>query len=176
MDPAQVVAILRTLHSGLLHISEVEEEELDRAERVRAAAADVAAVLADQDGDSEPHGRAPRVGDSAETEYVVEEGDTAAAMGHPDQDVNVLGTPRLGLWFEMSTAPLLPEVGSGVRHVGVGLIVHHLKAVDVGESVRIRTRVVDVTGRAVVFTCEAHSGDRLVGLGTHHRILLETKD
>ena len=122
---------------------------------------------------SSPHPAAPPVGAAAVTVFPVTEDDTAAAMGHPDPSMTVLGSPRIGLWFELATSPLMPPPGGGVRHVGVGLMVHHLSAAEVGEEVAVEARVMDVSGRAVLFTLEATAGGRCVARGVHHRRILD---
>jgi len=105
--------------------------------------------------------------------FRVTDADTAAALGHPDPGVRVLASPRLGLWFEAATSPLMPEPGTGLRHVGVGLVVHHLGGAGVGEEVTVAARVLDVSGRAVIFSLTATAGERPVGRGVHHRRILD---
>jgi predicted thioesterase len=122
---------------------------------------------------AEPHPAAPPVGASTVTVFPVTADDTAASMGHPDPDVTVVGSPRLGLWFELATSPLMPPPGSGVRHVGVGLVVHHVGTAEIGEDVSVEARVLEATGRAVVFTLEATAGGRCVARGVHHRRILD---
>jgi fluoroacetyl-CoA thioesterase len=139
-----------------------------------AALDEAAAYLVARTGRrSPPHPAAPAIGAVSAGDFRVTDDDTAAAMGHPDAGVQVLGTPRLGLWFELATSPLMPEPGAGVRHVGVGLVVHHLGRADVGEDVTVEARVLDVSGRAVVFTLSATAGGRPVGRGVHHRRILD---
>jgi predicted thioesterase len=122
---------------------------------------------------SPPHPAAPAVGATAVTVFPVTTADTAAAMGHPDPEVTVVGSPRLGLWFEVATSPLMPPPGARVRHVGVGLVVHHLAGAEVGEEVAVVARVLEASGRAVVFTLEASVGQRCVARGVHHRRILD---
>jgi predicted thioesterase len=123
--------------------------------------------------DRPPHPAAPPMGASAVSVFAVTAADTAAAMGHPDPAVTVLGTPRLGLWFEIASSPLMPAAGSGLRHVGVGLVVHHLAAAAIGEEVAVRARVVDAAGRSVVFAVDATVGERCVARGVHHRRIVD---
>ena len=119
-----------------------------------------------------PHEALPEVGARVTRDLVVSAGDTAAAMGHPDDSVQVLGSPRLALWFELVSCELLPEPSDDLSHVGVGILVHHLGRADIGETVTVESTCASAAGRRVVFTCRAMVGDRLVGLGVHHRALL----
>jgi predicted thioesterase len=143
-----------------------------RTLRAAMAAEEAAFGLPPADG-APPHPAAPAVGASVVTAFTVTESDTAHAMGHPDPSVNVLGSPRIGLWFEVATGPLMPAPGGAVRHVGVGLVVHHLAAAAVGEDVAIEARVVETSGRAVVFILEATAGERCIARGVHHRRILD---
>jgi predicted thioesterase len=120
----------------------------------------------------EPDPALPAVGSRTTRDLVVAASDTAAALGHPDEDVTVLASPRLGLWFEIVSCDLLPAPGEGPTSVGCGILVHHLGRSDVGETVTVETTVAHTAGRHVVFDCLARSGDRVVGVGTHHRALL----
>lgn len=122
---------------------------------------------------SPPHPAAPAVGATSVTHFPVTEADTAAAMGHPDPGVTVLGSPRIGLWFELATSPLMPDPGGAVRHVGVGLVVHHLGLAETGEEVVVEARVMHTAGRAVVFVLEATVEGRCVARGVHHRRILD---
>ncbi len=139
-----------------------------------AALDEAAAFLVARTGRrSPPHPAAPAIGAVAAKVFPVTDADTAAAMGHPDAGMQVLGTPRLGRGFEVATSPLMPAPGTGLRHVGVGLVVHHLGRADVGEDVTVEARVLDVSGRAVVFSLTATAGERPVARGVHHRRILE---
>lgn len=120
----------------------------------------------------EPAPGLPAVGASLKETFVVASSDTASSMGHPDPLMSVLGSPRLALWFELVSTSLLPGPESGVTSVGVGILVHHLGRADLGEEVTVGARMVGVEGRRVLFDCKARCGDRLVGFGTHHRVLL----
>jgi predicted thioesterase len=122
--------------------------------------------------DAPPHEALPEVGALVTRDLVVSAEDTAAAMGHPDDSVQVLGSPRLALWFELVSCDLLPDTSDDLSHVGVGILVHHLGRADVGETVTVESTCASAAGRRVVFTCRALAGDRVVGLGVHHRALL----
>ena len=163
LTPSQSAIVTETLRVSLAAAAaDVGSDQL-------AALARAAAALAPVDH-AEPHPAWPSVGATVQQALVVDEQDTAAAMGHPDTTVQVLGSPRLALWFEVVTCGLLPS--GGTSHVGAGILVHHLGRADVGESVLVESTCASVSGRRAVFTCRAAVGERIVGLGVHHRALL----
>jgi predicted thioesterase len=165
LTPSQSSFVLETLRVSLAAAAaDVDQDQL--ASLARAAAA---LAPAEQ---REPHAAWPALGDSVVRGLVVASDDTAAAMGHPDDDVQVLGSPRLALWFELVTCELLPAPTAELSHVGAGILVHHLGAASLGETVTVECSTASVSGRRAVFTCRATVGDRLVALGTHHRALL----
>lgn len=120
-----------------------------------------------------PHEAVPAVGTRTVEVRRVTERDTAAAIGHPDEGVEVLSTPTVALWFELVSSALMPEPGGGLRHVGVGILVHHLDTADVGDDVAVTAEVASVDGRAVRFACHATCGGRLVAAGDHQRVVLD---
>ena len=120
-----------------------------------------------------PHAALPALGSSTEQALVVAEADTAAAMGHPDTSVDVLGSPRLALWFEIVASGLLPAPTAALTHVGAGVVVHHLAPARIDEEVTVQATAESVAGRRVVFSCTATVGARCVALGVHHRVVLE---
>ena len=165
LTPAQSAIVTETLRVSLASAAgDVDEQQL--AALARAAAALVPPVVED------PDPAWPAVGATVVRDLEVGPEDTAAAMGHPDAAVQVLGSPRLALWFEIVTCDLLPAPAPELTHVGAGILVHHLGRADVGETVSVECTAASVSGRRAVFTCRATVGDRLVGLGTHHRVLL----
>lgn len=113
----------------------------------------------------------PDVGATAEHTFLVGPEHTAAAQGHPDPEVTVLASPQLAAWFEIAASGAMPVPPPGVRHLGVGILVHHLGAARPGDEVTVRTTITAVEGRRVLIDCEATVGDHLVAFGTHHRVL-----
>ena len=122
--------------------------------------------------DAAPHPSLPALGSRSVTAVTVGDADTAAAMGHPDASMTVLGSPRIGLWFEVATSPLMPDLATALQHVGVGLVVHHVGMARVGDEVRIGVEVVGSVGRSVQFRCDAWCDGQLIASGVHHRVLL----
>ncbi len=57
----------------------------------------------------------------------------------------------------------------GWATVGSEVNVRHLAPTPVGRTVVATARVVDISGRSLLFAVEAHDGARVVGEGTHRR-------
>lgn len=121
----------------------------------------------------DPHPAATPIGTVRRLVRTVGPQDTAAAIGHPDSDVDVLSSPTIALWFELAASDLMPPPGVGLRHVGVGIVVHHLDAARVGDEVEVTAEVTSVDGRAVRFACDAVLGGSLIATGDHHRVILD---
>ena len=136
----------------------------DRSRALAAAAAQLA-----------PHPVWPDLGTTVTRELEVTEEDTAAAMGHPDPSVRVLGSPRISLWCELVSEEALPAPSADLTHVGAGILVHHLGGAEVGERLSLAVRLESVSGRRGVFSCVLTSGERLVALATHHRVVVEAR-
>lgn len=166
LTPSQSAIVAETLRVALASAA------AEAAEPRQLALGEAASALGPSTADTAAHEALPRVNASTRDDLVVTAEDTAAAMGHPDPSVQVLGSPRLALWFEVVSCGLLPPPADDLSHVGVGIFVHHLGRADVGETVSVESSCASATGRRVVFTCRATVGDRLVGLGVHHRALL----
>ncbi len=122
-----------------------------------------------QEGPSEEAGR---IGMATEVTFTITMEDTAAAMGHPDPDMAVVGSPRLALWFEIVSSRLLEPPSQERTHVGVGILVHHLGRAVVGEQVVVRAVLEEIDGRRAVFSLEALASGRLIATGVHERIVL----
>ena len=113
LTPAQSAILTETLRVSLASAAgDVDEQQL--ASLARAAAALAPPVVDD------PHAAWPAVGATVVRDLEVGPEDTAAAMGHPDAAVQVLGSPRLALWFEIVTCDLLPAPAPELTHVGAG--------------------------------------------------------
>lgn len=105
-------------------------------------------------------------------EYVVLSEHAASHVG--SGSVSVLSTPSMIAFMERTSLlcvqKLLPE---GYTTVGTMVNVRHLRAVPVGERVRVISRVKSVEGRKILFEVEAYRGEELVGKGEHERYIVE---
>ena len=167
LTASQSSIVSETLRVALLDGALVADDS--HAKRLDEAAALLGTAHRD------PHPAMPAPGSTVTVDLEVTAEDTAAAMGHPDAGVAVLGSPRISLWFELVASRAMPDAATGTTSLGVGILVHHLGAADVGELVTVTATVESVSGRRITFSCAAHVGGRLVALGTHQRMLVETR-
>lgn len=167
----QIEIMEATLSAAVINAARRAEGSVSPAmERLSSAAT----VLGRPVPVSAPHPAMPALGTSISRELSVGVEDTAAAMGHPDASVNVLGTPRIALWFELVASELLVDRPQDM-HVGVGILVHHLEGAYIGEVVIVTASVVEVDGRRITIDCDAVAGQRLVATGTHSRLVLDRR-
>jgi fluoroacetyl-CoA thioesterase len=82
----------------------------------------------------------------------------------------VFSTPMMILAMELaSVAAAAPHLPEGWATVGSEVNVRHLAPTPVGRTVVAIARVVEVSGRSILFEVEAHDGVRKIGEGTHRR-------
>jgi predicted thioesterase len=97
---------------------------------------------------------------------------TAIAMG--SGDMPVLATPSMMALMEnaamLAVADHLPE---GCTTVGGHIDSSHLKPSKLGDTVTATATVTRVDGKKIEFTIQAHSGDVLLGEGTHLRFIVD---
>ena len=93
---------------------------------------------------------------------VVEESDTAAALG--SGDVSVLGTPRLVAVCEEATVDAVAEVIASDRTtVGIRVEMDHLAPSHVGDAIVATAQLDSVEGSRLRFSVTASDGRRDVG-------------
>lgn len=87
---------------------------------------------------------------------------------------DVLATPVLVGFCEevarQSVDPLLPH---GQQTVGTKVSIEHLAATPLGMTVIVRSTLVEVEGRRLVFSVEAHDEYELVARCEHHRFVVD---
>lgn len=166
LTPSQSSIVAATLRSALTSAADLAGDTGDHFVDAAAALQD------DRPGAREAHPVLPAIGATYAEELKVGPEDTAAAMGHPDPAVAVLGSPRIALWFEIVSSRLAPVTDPALTQVGAGILVHHLGRAEVGEVVSVSATVASVSGRRVVFSCAAQVADRSIALGTHQRVVV----
>ncbi len=109
-----------------------------------------------------------RVGATGRHELKVTREVTVGA--HIDGMPFVLGTPMMIRAMETAAAAAAaPNLPPGWATVGSEVNVRHLAPTPVGRTLTATARVVEVSGRSLLFAVEAHDGVRKVGDGTHRR-------
>ena len=87
--------------------------------------------------------------------------------------VDVLSTPAMIAFMEdVSFALSLKYVKEGYTTVGIHVDVRHLKAVAIGEKVRVRSELVEFDGKRMKFKVSAYWNDVLIGEGIHERAVV----
>ena len=106
------------------------------------------------------------------SELTVDETRTAVSMG--SGDMPVLATPAMLALMEnaamLAVANHLPE---GLTTVGGHISSSHLKPSKVGDKVTATATVTKIDGKKIEFRLSAHSGEALLGEGTHLRFIVE---
>ena len=106
------------------------------------------------------------------SELTVDETRTAVSMG--SGDMPVLATPAMLALMEnaamLAVANHLPE---GFTTVGGHISSSHLKPSKVGDKVTATATVTKIDGKKIEFRLSAHSGEALLGEGTHLRFIVE---
>ncbi len=109
-----------------------------------------------------------RVGMVGRKEVVVTREMTVGA--HVEGMPFVYGTPMMILAMEIASGEAVKShLPPGWATVGSEVNIRHLAPTPMGRTVVATARVVEVSGRSIVFAVEAHDGARLIGEGTHRR-------
>jgi predicted thioesterase len=175
LSGSQSALVAEALRTSLRHAAAVSDDPTWARSVTDAADALPSPDTGAARPDPGPHPALPGLGTTITRELRVTDQDTAAAMGHPDPSVSMLGSPRISLWFELVASELLPAPTPELTHVGSGILVHHLAPAGVGEDVTVRATAEEATGRRVVFACTATAGSRCVAIGVHQRVLLDRR-
>ena len=89
---------------------------------------------------------------------------------HVDGMPFVFGTPMMILTMEIASGQTVAaHLPPGWATVGSEVNVRHLAPTPMGRTVTATARVVEVSGRSLLFAVEAYDGVRKVGEGTHRR-------
>jgi len=109
-----------------------------------------------------------RVGMTGRKEVVVTRDMTVGA--HIEGMPFVHGTPMMVLAMEIASSDAVKaHLPPGWATVGSEVNIRHLAPTPMGRTVVATARVVEVSGRSLLFAVEAHDGERLIGDGSHRR-------
>jgi predicted thioesterase len=115
-----------------------------------------------------------KVGDTFESELIVEYKHSAAAFG--SGKIEVFSTPMMiGLMENASLncaqKGLAPHLGT----VGTFVDVKHTAATPIGMKVVAKAELIEVDGKKLVFKVEAFDEVGLIGSGTHGRFVIDSE-
>jgi fluoroacetyl-CoA thioesterase len=109
-----------------------------------------------------------RVGMTGRHEIVVTRELTVRA--HVEGMPFVFGTPMMILAMEIASGQAVAaHLPAGWATVGSEVNIRHLALTPTGRTVVATARVIEVSGRSLMFAVEAHDGVRKIGEGTHRR-------
>jgi predicted thioesterase len=112
---------------------------------------------------------------SAHVHLVVDDSDTALALG--SGDVSVLATPRLiALCEEAACLAVAGTLGDRGTSVGVRVQFDHVAPVRVGAEIVAEAILEKVEGRRLIFTVTATDAAGLVGAGKVTRVVVDRGD
>lgn len=113
-----------------------------------------------------------QVGIIREDQRVVEEENTALAMG--SGDLSVYATPALVAFVEYTAKELARKfLDESETTVGIKMDVNHIKASKVGAAIHSKAEIIEVDGKKIKFKVEAYDGGTLIGFGTHERFIVD---
>lgn len=114
-----------------------------------------------------------QIGMTGELTHVVEENDTAFKAGG-EAFPRVLSTPRLISLMESASAKAVgSELPPEQTTVGSEVNMKHLAATPIGMQVRIRSELVEMSGRRLCFHAEAWDQLEKIGDCMHERFIID---
>ena len=103
---------------------------------------------------------------------VVDNSNTAAALGSGDMDV--FATPAMVALMENAAMnAVAPHLEQGQTTVGTQITTSHIKASALGATISATATLTAVDGRSLTFDIVAHEGDKVIGEGTHTRFIVD---
>ena len=89
---------------------------------------------------------------------------------HVDGMPFVYATPMMVLAMEVASGEAVRgHLPPGWATVGSEVNIRHLAPTPMGRTVVASARVIEVSGRSILFAVEAHDGARMIGEGSHRR-------
>ena len=112
-----------------------------------------------------------KIGMSRTVSVVVNESNTAAAVG--SGDTRVFATPMMVALMENAASTLAAEsLEEGQTTVGIEVQVSHVAATPVGMTVEATATLTAAEGRTLTFSMEARDERGVIGTGTHKRAIV----
>ena len=115
-----------------------------------------------------------KLGEGLEGEWIIETTPEMAAQHISEEGILVYSTPAM-VWHMERAAVIAvsPYLDDDEVSVGVRVEISHIAGTAIGETVRASARLVEVEGRRLTFTVEAHNEREKIGEGRHQRVVVK---
>ena len=115
-----------------------------------------------------------KIGTEGLGEMVVGKTDTAIHYG--SGLVEVFATPAMiALMEKTAQLSVQNQLPDGFVTVGTEIKVTHSKASPVGAKITCHTQLIDTIGKTLLFEVTTHDDHGIIGEGTHHRYIVNSK-
>lgn len=115
-----------------------------------------------------------KIGTEGHGEMVVGKTDTAIHYG--SGSIDVFATPAMiALMEKTAQLSVQGQLPDGFITVGTEIKVTHSKATPLGAQITCRTQLIEAIGKKLLFEVTAHDGEGIIGKGTHHRYIVNSK-
>lgn len=112
------------------------------------------------------------IGLAGKAETVVDNTNTASAMGSGDMEV--FATPAMVALMETAAVDALsPMISPESSTVGTLINVSHVKASPAGEKITAEAVLAETDGRRLVFSVKAYDSKGIIGEGRHERFIVD---
>lgn len=112
------------------------------------------------------------IGQSASIEIIVTEAVIASTLG--SGSLAVYATPSMIAHMEIAATRVInPHIDDSQTSVGIEMNIKHLKAIGLGKTTRVTASITAIDDKRISFAVQAHSGDTLIGEGTHNRFIVD---
>jgi predicted thioesterase len=90
--------------------------------------------------------------------------------------VGVYATPRMVLLVERTCHDLIARyLSEGQVSVGIEINLKHLAPTPIGDVVRIRSEITEISGNRIVFRAEIWDSEELIGEANHQRAIVDVE-
>lgn len=116
-----------------------------------------------------------KLNESFEKNYIVQESNSAKAMG--SGDLEVLATPSLVAFMENAAKEYLNNLlSSELGSVGSNININHLAPTLIGKTIIVKGIVKDIIKeKMIIFSLEAFDDDKKIGEAEHTRVIINNK-
>ena len=109
-----------------------------------------------------------------EGEWIIETTQAMAAAHIADEGFVVYSTPAMvGHMERACVEAVAPFLDDDEVSLGVRVEISHIAGTRIGETVRTAAKLVEVEGRRLTFTVEAHNEREMIGEGRHQRVVVK---